>query len=155
MSVPEITKLPVLKVLIAGTMVFCRYIHATVLMPFLTFLIDDFDVAPTPEDIGTYSGYMVSSFMLGQLLFSYIWGNVSDRYGRRPVMLLGLFLTGITFLIFGFSKNYQVALVVRFINGAVNGIIGATKTYLSEITDDTLPINQRLFHILRVYQRNG
>ncbi|KAJ3302275.1 hypothetical protein HDV03_005214, partial [Kappamyces sp. JEL0829] len=109
----------------------------TVLLPFLTFLIDDFHVAPTPEDIGSYSGYLVSSFMLGQLLFSYLWGWLSDRYGRRPVMLIGLFLTGTSFLSFGFSTTYSMALIIRFLNGSLNGIIGATKTYLSEITDES------------------
>ncbi len=52
-------------------------------------------------------------------------------------MLLGLFLSGTTFLTFGFSKNYELALVLRFAAGSFNGIIGATKTYLSEITNES------------------
>jgi len=100
-------------------------------------MIDDFKVAPLPEDIGRYSGYLVSSFMFGQLLFSYGWGYLSDRYGRRVSMLSGLFLTGLTFLLFGFSSTYSMALTIRFINGSVNGIIGITKTYLAEITNES------------------
>ena len=133
----ETTPLPLLKVIVSCSMVFCNTFMMTSLLPFLTFLIDDFKVAPTPDDIGQYSGYLVAAFMLGQLLFSYSWGVLSDVYGRRPVMLIGLFLTGWTFVSFGFSKTYTVAIILRFLNGSVNGIIGITKTYLSEITDET------------------
>ncbi len=128
---------PWIKVLVACSMVFCNTFMMTVLLPFLTFMIDDFKVAPLPEDIGRFSGYLVSSFMFGQLLFSYGWGYLSDRYGRRVSMLSGLFLTGLTFLIFGFSSSYSMALTIRFINGSVNGIIGITKTYLAEITNES------------------
>ena len=131
------TPLPWLKLLVASSNIFCNTFMMTTLMPFLTFLIDDLHVAPTPEDIGRYSGYLVSSFMLGQLLFSYTWGWLSDHYGRRPVMLIGLFLTGVSFLLFGFVKSYEAALIIRFLTGSFNGIIGATKTYISEITDET------------------
>ena len=135
MSTP--TPLPWLKLLVASSMVFCNTFMMTTLMPFLTFLIDDLHVAPTPEDIGRYSGYLVSSFMLGQLLFSYYWGYLSDTHGRRPVMLFGLFATGISFLSFGFVQSYVAAIIIRFLTGSFNGIIGATKTYISEITDET------------------
>ena len=124
MEANAITPLPWLKLLVVSSMVFCNTFMMTSLMPFLTFLVDDFHVAPTEDDIGRYSGYLVSSFMLGQLVFSYFWGLLSDRLGRRPVMLWGLFLTGIFFLSFGFTTTYEAALIIRFATGSFNGIIG-------------------------------
>jgi MFS family permease len=100
-------------------------------------MISDFGVAPTEDDVGEYAGYLVASFMLGQLLCSFLWGCLSDRYGRRPVLLIGLLLTAIAFASFGFSKTYQMAMILRFVTGAVNGIVGVCKTYMSEITDST------------------
>lgn len=110
---------------------------ATVLLPFLSFMISDFNVAPNQDEIGRYSGYLVGSFMLGQLIFSYVWGTISDRLGRRPILLVGLIMTAFSFLSFGFSTSYTMAIVLRLINGSVNGIVGVCKTYLSEITDNT------------------
>lgn len=110
---------------------------ASVLMPFLSFMIGDFHIAPDVEDIGTYSGYLVSSFMLGQLLFSFVWGILSDKYGRRPVLLFGLFTTSLAFLAFGFSTTFYMALALRGLTGVVNGIVGVCKTYMSEITDSS------------------
>ncbi|KAI8892351.1 major facilitator superfamily domain-containing protein [Globomyces pollinis-pini] len=131
------TKLPLLPVLVAATIMFCNTFMNTVLLPFLSFMIDDFHVAPNHDDIGTYSGYLVASFMLGQLIFSYSWGLASDRLGRRPILLVGLFLTAFSFLAFGFSTTYPMAIALRSLNGSVNGIVGVCKTFLSEITDNS------------------
>ncbi|KAJ3213648.1 hypothetical protein HK099_007263 [Clydaea vesicula] len=89
------------------------------------------------NEIGRYSGYLLSSFMFGQLLFSFFWGKLSDIIGRRPVLLSGLILTSFTCLAFGFSSSYKMAIIVRFITGSVNGIMGVSKTYLAEICDET------------------
>jgi MFS family permease len=100
-------------------------------------MVSDFKVSPIDEEVGKYSGYLVASFMLGQFIFSYFWGSLSDIIGRRPVLLIGLALTGISFLSFGFSTSYEMALFTRFLTGSFNGIVGVTKTYMSEITDVT------------------
>ncbi|KAL2915005.1 hypothetical protein HK105_205549 [Polyrhizophydium stewartii] len=134
---PSRTPLPVLKVLSLASALLCNTFMSTMLLPFLTFMVDDFDIAPRPEDIGKYSGYLVSSFMVGQLLFTYSWGYMSDKFGRRPIIIAGMLLTGTSFLTFGFSTSYWMAMVCRFVNGAVNGIVGVTMTCMSEITDET------------------
>ncbi|KAH6582385.1 hypothetical protein BASA61_008584 [Batrachochytrium salamandrivorans] len=133
----SISPLPYFKIVVLSSVLFCNTFMATMLLPFLAFMVDSFGIAPKPEDVGTYSGYLVSSFMVGQLLCSYSWGYWSDRLGRRPILITGLMLTGTSFLSFGFSKTYWTALACRFINGSVNGIVGVTMTYMSEITDET------------------
>ncbi|CAN1804379.1 Protein ZINC INDUCED FACILITATOR-LIKE 1 [Linum perenne] len=59
------------------------------LFPYLYFMIRDFNIATREEDIGYYAGYVGSSFMLARALTSVSWGVVADRYGRKPVILLG------------------------------------------------------------------
>ncbi|OAJ36455.1 hypothetical protein BDEG_20626 [Batrachochytrium dendrobatidis JEL423] len=136
-SKSEPISLPVFRVMVLASALFCNTFMASMLLPFLSFMVSDFGIAPTPKDIGKYSGYLVSSYMVGQFLFSYRWGYMSDVYGRRPILIIGLLLTGTSFLIFGFSKTYTMALASRFANGLVNGIMGVCMTYMSEITNET------------------
>ncbi|CAL9230207.1 unnamed protein product, partial [Arabidopsis halleri] len=57
------------------------------LYPFLYYM--DFGVAKTERDIGFYTGFVACSFMLGRALTSVSWGIVSDRYGRKPIIIVG------------------------------------------------------------------
>lgn len=52
-------------------------------------MIRDFHIAKREEDIGYYAGYVGSAFMLGRALTSVFWGVIADRYGRKPVIILG------------------------------------------------------------------
>lgn len=54
------------------------------------------------------------------------WGALSDRYGRKPVVLIGLGGVAISSLIFGLAKSYWVALLARFIGGALNGNVAVS-----------------------------
>jgi MFS family permease len=53
---------------------------------------------------------------------SYFWGWLSDKVGRRQVLLWCTSLMGIATLAFGFSKSFEVALVIRFITGLIAGV---------------------------------
>jgi MFS family permease len=53
---------------------------------------------------------------------SYFWGWLSDKVGRRQVLLWCTFLLCITTLTFGFAKSFEVALVIRFITGLIAGV---------------------------------
>jgi MFS family permease len=65
------------------------------------------------------------------------WGYLSDRIGRRPVILYGLMGTTITSILFGLSQSFAWAMTVRIMAGLVNGNIGVMKSMLGEITDVT------------------
>lgn len=95
------------------------------------------ELAGDKARLGTYAGLLGSSFYVGQLISSFIWGRLSDRYGRRPILLAGAFFTFAAVQAFGFSTNYYYALVTRLLAGALNGNLGVIKTYLGEITDST------------------
>ncbi|CAN0880535.1 Protein ZINC INDUCED FACILITATOR-LIKE 1 [Linum grandiflorum] len=103
------------------------------LFPYLYFMIRDFNIAEKEEDIGYYSGYVGASFMLGRALTSVLWGLVADRYGRKPVILLGTSSVVILSTLFGLRVNFWVAVITRFLLGCLNGFLGPIKAYATEI----------------------
>ncbi|KAG5403164.1 hypothetical protein IGI04_009283 [Brassica rapa subsp. trilocularis] len=80
---------PFSELLSVWIIVLCTALPISSLFPFLYFMISDFDIAKKEEDIGFYAGFVGCSFMLGRTLTSVIWGIMADRYGRKPVILIG------------------------------------------------------------------
>lgn len=84
---------------------------------------------------GLYVGLIASSFALAQFTTNFFWGWLSDKIGRKPVIILGTFLTMCCFLAFGFCKTLWQAITVQALMGFVNGNSGVVSTCLGEITD--------------------
>jgi MFS family permease len=59
------------------------------------------------------------------------WGRLSDRIGRRPVILIGLIGLALSMLCFGFAQSFTGVVFSRVIAGALNGNVGVTKTMVS------------------------
>jgi len=131
------TPLPKMKVFISCTLQFAESVAATSLSSYVGFMILDFGVVENETQVGKFTGLITSVFFISQFFSSYIWGALSDRVGRRPVLLFGMFGTIISTASFGFSKSVWMALLTRGINGILNGNVGIIKTYLAEITDSS------------------
>ncbi|PKA48693.1 putative peptide/nitrate transporter [Apostasia shenzhenica] len=95
--------------------------------------IRDLHVAQRVEDIGFYAGFVGSSFMLGRALTSVFWGMIADRYGRKPVIVIGLITLVIFNTLFGLSTRYWMAIGTRFLLGFLNGLLGPIKAYCVEV----------------------
>ncbi|KAK8210292.1 hypothetical protein M8818_003459 [Zalaria obscura] len=98
------------------------------------------DMASTfPEvkmnQVGLYVGLIASSFALAQFATNFFWGWLSDRIGRKPVVLTGTLLTAACFVAFGFCRTLWQAVLVQVLMGLVNGNQGVISTCLGEITD--------------------
>ncbi|CZS98787.1 hypothetical protein WAI453_001815 [Rhynchosporium graminicola] len=100
-------------------------------LPEMTSTFPEVDVG----QIGLYVGTIASSFALAQFATGYFWGWLSDRIGRKPVVMLGTTLTAGCFVVFGFCRTLWQAVVVQMLMGLVNGNQGVISTCLGEITD--------------------
>lgn len=106
-------------------------ICGNIIWPLLPFLVRRYSL---PEDVGVYVGLLAASFFLGQVLFVRAWGRAADRWGRRPVLLVGLLGSVLTMAWFGAGRSYTEAVLARFANGAMNGNIAICKVYVGEVT---------------------
>ena len=73
---------------------------------------------------GLMVGVLVSAFSLAQLISAPLWGRFSDRYGRRPALLIGLGASAAAYVVFAFSDSLALLLVSRLVQGAGGGTVG-------------------------------
>ena len=85
------------------------------------------------NEIGVYAGMVTSAFAVAEFSTGMMWGKVSDRVGRKPVLIIGLIGTLLSMLIFGFAKSFSVALIARAVGGGLNGNIGVIQTTVAEL----------------------
>ncbi|XP_062092077.1 protein ZINC INDUCED FACILITATOR 1-like [Humulus lupulus] len=103
------------------------------LFPYLYFMIRDLNIAKREEDIGYYAGFVGASYMLGRALVSIYWGRMADRYGRKPVIIIGLATVVIFNTLFGLNLSYWMAITTRFLLGCFSGALVAIRAYATEI----------------------
>lgn len=107
-------------------------IALTSIFPYSWIMVKDFHVG-NPNDASFYAGILVASFSLAEALTGMFWGALSDRIGRKPVLLLGCAGTMLSLLIVGFAPSFWVALLGRIIGGVLNGNIGVIQTMVGEL----------------------
>lgn len=83
--------------------------------------------------IGFWAGFLVAIFLVSQALTAYQWSAASDRFGRKPILLSGLFFGTLSQILWGFSTSLFPASAARVINGAFNGNTAVFRTALSEL----------------------
>ena len=108
-----------------------------IVIPFLTYFIEDLATMQGVLEVGLWVGLMMMSYSAAQFLFSPFWGSLSDRLGRKPILLIGLVGNTIFFTVFGVSTSLIMALVARFFAGAFNANIAVAKAYIGDISDKT------------------
>lgn len=86
-----------------------------------------------PVDIGFWTGTAAAIFSLAECSTAIAWGALSDRLGRKPVLLLGLLSTMMTSLLWGFCRSLPLALFIRALSGAGNGNVGIVRTMVAEL----------------------
>ena len=102
-------------------------------LPFVAFMVMDFDMAPNLDTAGYSAGWITGAFMIGRTVSGLPWGVASDKWGRRPCLLMSMFFVALFGLLLGFSTNFATAVVLRLAIGLGNGFMGIAKTCISEI----------------------
>ncbi|KAF2799996.1 MFS general substrate transporter [Melanomma pulvis-pyrius CBS 109.77] len=80
-----------------------------------------------------YAGILISAFSFAEACTGMFWGSLSDRIGRKPVLLMGCIGTISSLLVVGFAPNFTVALAGRLLGGVLNGNIGVIQTMVGEL----------------------
>jgi multidrug resistance protein len=84
---------------------------------------------------GLVVGVLVSAYAVAQLLSAPLWGRVSDRFGRRPALLVGLGASAIAYVIFAYADSLWILLLSRLVQGAGGGTVGVIQAYVADATE--------------------
>lgn len=95
-------------------------------------MVQDYHVGQR-NDASFYAGILISAFSMAEAASGMFWGSLSDRVGRKPVLLLGCCGTILSLLMVGFSKSFTFALIGRLTGGLLNGNIGVVQTMVGEL----------------------
>jgi len=120
-----------LAVLIAISLV--DMVGFAIVLPLLPFYA--LKLRATPSQIGL----IIAAFSIAQLLSAPVWGRVSDRYGRRPALLIGLLASAVAYVVFGLADSLWLLFLSRLVQGAGGGTTGVAQAYVA----DTIEPSQR------------
>ena len=98
------------------------------LFPVLPYLVEEFD-----SNAFTI-GALAASFSAAQFLAAPVLGTISDRVGRRPILILCTFGTAIAFFLFGFAQSLMVMFVAQITNGLTGGVVSTAQAYIADVS---------------------
>ena len=99
-----------------------------IVLPLLPFYASTFNASPITI------GLLYSIYSFAQMVFSPIWGGLSDRIGRRPIMLLSTLGAAIAYTIFGLAHSLLILFLSRLIAGIMGGNISTAQAYVADVT---------------------
>ncbi|MBI1820467.1 MAG: MFS transporter [Nitrospirae bacterium] len=108
--------------------VFIDLLGFGIVIPVLPFYAEKYGAT------GLTVGLLMSSYSFMQLIFSPIWGRISDLKGRRPIILMSLVGSSISYLIFGLADSLAVLFISRFFAGIFAANISTSQAYISDST---------------------
>jgi len=83
---------------------------------------------------GAVVGLLVSSFSVAQLLSAPIWGRFSDKYGRRPALMVGLGASAVAYVVFAYADSLWLLFLSRIVQGAGGGTVSVIQAYVADAT---------------------
>jgi DHA1 family tetracycline resistance protein-like MFS transporter len=109
--------------------VFIDLLGFSLILPLLPYYAKTFNANQT------VTGLLIASYALMQLIGAPILGRLSDRFGRRPILLVSVFGTFLGFLLLGFANALWMLFVSRIIDGLTGGNLSVAQAYISDVTD--------------------
>ncbi|KAI9775389.1 MAG: hypothetical protein M1839_001244 [Geoglossum umbratile] len=127
----------------------------TCLLPYLYYLVHSLQSpGSTPAQISRQAGLLVASFALAQFATSMLWGRLADAWGRKSVIVLGLAMSIMANLGFGFGRSIGAVMAWRVVAGVGNGNIGVMRTMTAEIVKEK-KYQSRAFLLLPLVFNSG
>jgi MFS family permease len=84
---------------------------------------------------GMVISILIMMFSVAQLASAPYWGRVSDRYGRRPALMIGLGASAVAYVIFAYANSLEMLFLVRIVQGAGGGTVGVIQAYVADATE--------------------
>src|SRR5437667_867716 len=110
--------------------VFIDLVGFGIVIPVLPFYAEGTKFGATPREVGL----LFASYSVMQLVFAPVLGRLSDKYGRRPVLLLSILGTSLGFLVLGLATTLWMLFLGRIIDGISGGNISTAQAYIADIT---------------------
>jgi DHA1 family tetracycline resistance protein-like MFS transporter len=110
--------------------IFVNLVGFGIIIPLLPFYAETFGASPF------VIGLMFASFSLAQLVASPLLGELSDRWGRRPVLILSLVGTVISFVMLAVAQSLLMLFAARIVDGLSGGNITTARAYIADITTE-------------------
>ncbi|HET9786397.1 MAG TPA: MFS transporter, partial [Pyrinomonadaceae bacterium] len=134
----EVKKIPARLFVLMAT-AFMDMVGLLMIIPLLPFYVktlggSGIDFLGIHFGIGTVVGFIIAAFTVAQMLSAPMWGRLSDRAGRRPIVLIALAASGIAYLIFGFADSLLLLFLSRIVQGAGGGTVGVIQAYVTDLT---------------------
>lgn len=108
--------------------VFLDLVGFGIVIPLLPLYAERFGAGPVAV------AWLVAVYSLMQLLFAPWWGSLSDRVGRRPVLLVGLFGSAASYLLFGVAGSLAALFLGRALAGVMGANVGVAQAYIADVT---------------------
>ncbi|APB72348.1 MFS transporter [Paenibacillus polymyxa] len=125
-SLPKSAKFPLFILMLN---LFIALLGQGMVIPILPEYLKQFNAA------GAAAGYLIAAFGAAQFIFSPLGGQLSDRWGRKSMIITGLFLTVISDLMFAVSTTLPLLYIARFIGGIGIGLmVPSNMAYVADIT---------------------
>ncbi|KAN0136118.1 MFS general substrate transporter [Lactarius tabidus] len=132
------TPLPLAQILVLLLLQLCEPITSQSIRPYINQLVSELPVVGGDErKVGYYAGLIMSVYFAAEAVTVLQWSRLSDRVGRKPVLLCGLLGTIASSLLFGLSCSLPALVFSRCLNGLLNGNVGVMKSMMIELTDET------------------
>jgi multidrug resistance protein len=109
--------------------IFIDLIGFGIVLPLLPFYAQDYGATPAAI------GLLVAIHPAMQFIFGPIWGRLSDRVGRRPILLLGLVGSGLSYMLFGLATNLAWLFASRIMQGIAGANVPVAQAYIADSTD--------------------
>jgi DHA1 family tetracycline resistance protein-like MFS transporter len=110
--------------------IFVNLVGFGIIIPLLPFYAETFGASPL------VIGLLFASFSLAQLVASPLLGELSDRWGRRPVLILSLVGTAISFAMLAMAQSLAMLFAARIVDGLSGGNITTARAYIADITSE-------------------
>src|SRR5256714_3243978 len=135
----EVRKIPP-KLLTLMATAFIDMVGLLMILPLLPFYVKTLGGAGVEllgfhVGIGSITAIIVAAFTAAQLLSAPLWGRFSDRFGRRPTLLIALTASCIAYQIFGFANSLLLLFLSRLVQGAGGGTVGVIQAYVADSTE--------------------